>query len=82
MGYYQYSNKVIIIEIEIEVVSGTEQIFKNYHKFRKWVHVSSARKGALLHIMTDNTNILQKDMYELLIESYEDTAKGHDFYYG
>ena len=56
-----------LIGIEIEVVSGTEQIFKNYHKFRKWVHTSPSRKGVLLHIMTDNTNILQRNMYELLM---------------
>lgn len=70
-----------LIGIELEIVSCKEQIFKNYNKFRKWVHASPSRKGALLHVMTDNSNITQTYLYELLFMSYEDIAKAHGFFY-
>lgn len=70
-----------LIGIELEVVSGKDQIFVNYNKFRKWVHASSFRKGALLHIFTSNSNINQYDIYELLDKSYDDVRKDHGFFY-
>ena len=70
-----------LVGIELEVISGKDQIFVNYDKFRRWVHASCIRKGALLHIFTSNSNIYQKDIYELLDKSYDDARKDLGFFY-
>jgi hypothetical protein len=70
-----------IVGIELEVILGKGQIFVNYDKFRRWTHASSLRKGALLHIITSNSNIYQRDVYELLEKSYDDARKDLGFFY-
>jgi hypothetical protein len=70
-----------IIGIELEVISGTEQILVNYNKLRKWVQASPLRKGALFHVFTSNAKIYQREIYELLEKSYDDTRKDPGFFY-
>lgn len=74
-----FDNK--LVGIEIEIISSKEQIFKNYRKVRNWVHYSPNRKGALLHILSSESDIYSKDISSILMDSYTDMGKGLNFYY-
>lgn len=71
----------LLVGIEIENISSRDQIFKNYDKFKNWVHKSKQRKGGLLHIVSYEANIDYEDNYELFLRAYDDTSKGLGFFY-
>ena len=74
-----FDNK--LVGIEIEIISSKEQIFKNYRKVRNWVHYSPNRKGALLHILSSESDIYSNAISSILMDSYTDMGKGLNYYY-
>lgn len=71
----------LFIGIEIEYISNRDQIFRNYNNFKNWVHSSQNRKGGLLHIISYESDLSRKDLWEILYQSYNDTSKALDFFY-
>lgn len=81
IGIFDPEKDNLLVGIEIENISNRDQIFKNYGKFKDWVHSSKQRKGGLLHIVSYESNLDFKESYELFLRAYDDTSKGLDFFY-
>ncbi len=81
IGILDPENDDLRIGIEIEYISNRDQILKNYNNFKNWVHWSGYRKGGLLHIISYDSALSRKDLWNILHRSYNDTSKALDFYY-
>ena len=70
-----------MVGVEIEFVSCTKQIAINRDKFRNWVNNSIFRVGGLLHIICEDAQISQNNLYKLLIDSHSEISSGRNFFY-
>jgi hypothetical protein len=75
-----------LLGIEIEVISGENQIVKNYDKFRDYIFQRNKGRGqgktvgGLFHLIFDFANIREKQIIELIKHSLLSNQKRYFFY--
>ena len=80
----EQGNPSQMVGIEVEYISQQKQIIKNYEKFRDFIFQGNKgngkRKGALLHLLFDPSNIRERTLIELHKKALLDTKKDYFFY--
>ncbi len=71
----------LLIGIELEIISDTNQVLINYDKFKRWVHASPNRKRGLLQLFATESKPRLHDYYDLVAKSYDDCRKNLNFWY-
>ncbi|MHB1392829.1 MAG: hypothetical protein ACYCYE_07080 [Clostridia bacterium] len=71
----------VIVAIEIEHLSGFNQAKINVEKLKTWIHNSTYRNCALLHVFNEECNIWHDDIEKLIRYARNNQLKGLGFFY-